>query len=265
MARICLKGGLVADGGTRSVYAADVLVADGKIVAVGEGLLGDAEIDVRGLVVTAGFADAHVHIESGMILPPAFGEAVLPHGTTMLVTDPHEVVNVAGAKGLGEYLDLAAASPADVYTALPSSVPATPLDTNGAGKFLAEDMRPFLSRPDVVGLGEVMCFYDAAAGEKEIADKIALARAAGKAVDGHTAGMPAELTDAYVAAGVQNNHECTSEEELLRLYRAGMNIYIREGSAAHNAGVLLRAVKKHGLATNRFALPSARTTNTSRP
>lgn len=253
MARICLKGGLVADGGTRSVYAADVLVADGKIVAVGEGLLGDAEIDVRGLIVTAGFADAHVHIESGMILPPAFGEAVLPHGTTVLVTDPHEVVNVAGAKGLGEYLDLAAASPADVYTALPSSVPATPLDTNGAGKFLAEDMRPFMSRPDVVGLGEVMCFYDAAAGEKEIADKIALARAAGKAVDGHTAGMPAELTDAYVAAGVQNNHECTSEEELLRLYRAGMNIYIREGSAAHNAGVLLRAVKKHGLDTGRFA------------
>ena len=89
MARICLKGGLVADGGTRSVYAADVLVADGKIVAVGEGLLGDAEIDVRGLIVTAGFADAHVHIESGMILPPAFGEAVLPHGTTVLITDPH--------------------------------------------------------------------------------------------------------------------------------------------------------------------------------
>lgn len=252
MSTICLRGGKVADGATRKVFDADVLIKDGKIAAVGAtGFSADVTYDCTGLIVTAGFADAHVHIESSMILPPAFGEAVLPHGTTFVVADPHEVVNVAGADGLKEYLGLAADAPIDVYTVLPSSVPATPLDTNGAGKFLAEDMKPFLSRPDVVGLGEVMCYYDVAAGNPEIMDKIALFE--GRTVDGHTAGMPEELTAAYAAAGVKNNHECTDEEEMLRLYNAGMNVYIREGSAARNARALLRGVKRLGLDISRFA------------
>lgn len=252
MATVCLKGGRVADGATRRVFDADVLIEDGRIVAVGKvDRKADEVYDCTGYIVTAGYADAHVHIESGMILPPAFGEAVLPHGTTFVIADPHEVVNVAGAKGLSEFLDLAAAAPVDVYTVLPSSVPATPLDTNGAGKFLAEDMKPFLSRPDVVGLGEVMCYYDVAAGNPDIMDKIALF--AGRTVDGHTAGLPDELTEVYAAAGVKNNHECTSEEEMLRLYNAGMNVYIREGSAARNARTLLRGVRRLGLDISRFA------------
>ena len=252
MSTVCLKGGKVADGATRKVFDADVLIEDGVIVAVGKtGTVADEVYDCTGCIVTAGYADAHVHIESGMILPPAFGEAVLPHGTTLIIADPHEVVNVAGAKGLEEFLELAAASPADIRTVLPSSVPATPLDTNGAGKFLAEDMKPFLSRPDVVGLGEVMCYYDVAAGNPDIMDKIALF--AGRTVDGHTAGMPDDLVEAYAAAGVKNNHECTDEEEMLRLYDAGMNIYIREGSAARNARALLKGVRRLGLDISRFA------------
>ena len=252
MSTVCLKGGKVADGATRKVFDADVLIEDGAIVAVGKtGTVADEVYDCTGCIVTAGYADAHVHIESGMILPPAFGEAVLPHGTTLIIADPHEVVNVAGAKGLEEFLELAAASPADIRTVLPSSVPATPLDTNGAGKFLAEDMKPFLSRPDVVGLGEVMCYYDVAAGNPDIMDKIALF--AGRTVDGHTAGMPDDLVEAYAAAGVRNNHECTTEEEMLRLYDAGMNIYIREGSAARNARALLKGVRRLGLDISRFA------------
>ena len=252
MSTVCLKGGKVADGATRKVFDADVLIEDGVIVAVGKtGIVADEVHDCTGCIVTAGYADAHVHIESGMILPPAFGEAVLPHGTTLIIADPHEVVNVAGAKGLEEFLELAAASPADIRTVLPSSVPATPLDTNGAGKFLAEDMKPFLSRPDVVGLGEVMCYYDVAAGNPDIMDKIALF--AGRTVDGHTAGMPDDLVEAYAAAGVRNNHECTTEEEMLRLYDAGMNIYIREGSAARNARALLKGVRRLGLDISRFA------------
>ena len=252
MSTVCLKGGKVADGAMRKVFDADVLIEDGVIVAVGKtGTVADEVYDCTGCIVTAGYADAHVHIESGMILPPAFGEAVLPHGTTLIIADPHEVVNVAGAKGLEEFLELAAASPADIRTVLPSSVPATPLDTNGAGKFLAEDMKPFLSRPDVVGLGEVMCYYDVAAGNPDIMDKIALF--AGRTVDGHTAGMPDDLVEAYAAAGVRNNHECTTEEEMLRLYDAGMNIYIREGSAARNARALLKGVRRLGLDISRFA------------
>lgn len=157
---------------------------DGRIAAVGEGLpaAGAETLDCTGLVVTAGFVDAHVHIESSMVLPAAFGEAVLPHGTTCVIADPHEVVNVAGAEGLRSFLDEAAAAPVGIFTAVPSSVPATMLDTNGAGEFLADAMREFAERPDVAGLGEVMCFYDVAERRPEIMEKIALFR--DKTIDG---------------------------------------------------------------------------------
>ncbi len=250
--RILLNGGYVADGGRQDVYLADVLIENGKIIAIGS-LEDDADIkiDCNGQIVTFGFADSHVHIESSMILPPAFGEAILPHGTTFIIADPHEVVNVAGGEGLKEFLELAKLSSIDIYTVLPSSVPATPLDTNGAGKFLAEDMKPFLDDKSVVGLGEVMCYFDVVNGNPEIMDKIALLK--DKTIDGHTAGMPSQLVDAYIAAGVENNHECVDEDEMLRLYNGGMNIYIREGSAASNAEVLLKAIKKNNLDIARFA------------
>lgn len=250
---LLLRGGRVADGETREVFEADVLVADGVIRAVGKGLAADdAEvIDCTGLIIAAGFADAHVHIESSMVLPEAFGEAILPFGTTVIIADPHEVVNVAGAAGLRLFMGECAKSPADVFVCLPSGVPATELDTNGAGKFLAEDMKEFISDPRVVGLGEVMRFRDAAEGKPEMAEKIALFR--GKTVDGHTSGMPESMLDAYVAAGVTNDHECASKEAMFARYDRGMNIYIREGSAARNASDLLDGVKERGLDISRFA------------
>lgn len=253
MKAILMKGGFVADGQRGTVSRADVLVRDGRIAAVGEGLpaAGAETLDCTGMVVTAGFVDAHVHIESSMVLPSAFGEAVLPHGTTCVIADPHEVVNVAGAEGLRSFLDEAAAAPVGIFTAVPSSVPATMLDTNGAGEFLADAMREFAERPDVAGLGEVMCYYDVAERRPEIMEKIALFR--DKTIDGHTAGMPADLLDAYIGAGIRNDHECTDAAGMLERYRKGMNIYIREGSAARNAEVLLRCVKERGLDTARFA------------
>ena len=251
--RYLLKGGFVADGEDMTSRRADVAVADGVIVAVGEGVtLADAEtVDCTGLVVTAGYVDAHVHIESSMVLPEAFGDAVLPFGTTAVIADPHEVVNVAGSRGLRIFLKECARSRADVFVCLPSGVPATPLDTNGAGKFLAADMKEFLSDPRVVGLGEVMRFVDAAEGEPEMADKIALFK--GRTVDGHTSGMPESMLDAYVAAGVKNDHECASKEAMFARYDRGMNIYIREGSAARNASELLDGVRERGLDLGRFA------------
>lgn len=251
---LLLKGGLVVDGEARTTAVADVLVgADGRIAAVGSGLeaSGAEVIPCEGLVVTAGFVDSHVHIESSMVLPVQFGRAVLPHGTTAVIADPHEVVNVAGGEGLHSFLDEAAKAPVDIYTVVPSSVPATELDTNGAGKFLARDMEEFVGRADVVGLGEVMCFADVAAGRREIMDKLALFR--GKAVDGHTSGMPLSMLDAYVAAGVQNDHECTCCEEMMERYNRGMNIYVREGSAARNGRELLGGIMRGGLDTGRFA------------
>lgn len=251
--KILLHGGSVADGENMTVRRADVLVADGKIVAVGEGLSADgAEVlDCTGLIVTAGYTDAHVHVESGMVLPEAFGDAVLPFGTTAIIADPHEVVNVAGGEGLKVFLKECDRARIDIFVCLPSGVPATPLDTNGAGKFTAADMAPFLSHPRVVGLGEVMCFRDAAEGEPEMAAKIALFK--GKTVDGHTSGMPESMLDAYVAAGVCNDHECASKESMFARYDRGMNIYIREGSAARNASDLLDGVKERGLDIGRFA------------
>lgn len=251
--KILLQGGSVADGENMTVRRADVLVADGKIAAVGEGLSSDgAEVlDCTGLIVTAGYTDAHVHVESGMVLPEAFGDAVLPFGTTAIIADPHEVVNVAGGEGLKVFLKECDRARIDIFVCLPSGVPATPLDTNGAGKFTAADMTPFLSHPRVVGLGEVMCFRDAAEGEPEMAAKIALFK--GKTVDGHTSGMPESMLDAYVAAGVCNDHECASKESMFARYDRGMNIYIREGSAARNASDLLDGVKERGLDIGRFA------------
>lgn len=250
---IVLKGGRVADGETREVYEADVLVRDGVIAEVRKDVNTDGAtvLDCRGMIVAAGFCDAHVHVESSMVLPEAFGEAVLPFGTTVIVADPHEVVNVAGAAGLRVFMDECERSPVDVFVCLPSGVPATPLDTNGAGKFLAEDMKEFVSDPRVVGLGEVMCFADAAQGKPEMADKIALFK--GRTVDGHTSGMPESMLDAYVAAGVSNDHECASKEAMYARYERGMNIYIREGSAARNASELLDGVKERHLDLSRFA------------
>lgn len=251
--KILLQGGSVVDGENMTVRRADVLAKDGKIAAVGEGLSSDgAEVlDCTGFIVTAGYTDAHVHVESGMVLPEAFGDAVLPFGTTAIIADPHEVVNVAGGEGLKVFLKECDRARIDIFVCLPSGVPATPLDTNGAGKFTAADMTPFLSHPRVVGLGEVMCFRDAAEGEPEMTAKIALFK--GKTVDGHTSGMPESMLDAYVAAGVCNDHECASKESMFARYDRGMNIYIREGSAARNASDLLDGVKERGLDIGRFA------------
>lgn len=248
-----LRGGLVADGEHAKTYRADVRLENGIITEIGEKLSENKSriIPCEGLIVTAGFVDAHVHIESSMVLPQAFGEAILPCGTTTVIADPHEVVNVAGKAGLDRFLHEAGRAPVDIFTVVPSSVPATPLDTNGAGEFTAADMKGFVNRPDIVGLGEVMCGADVVQGKRHILEKIQLF--AGKTIDGHTAGMPEEMLPGYTAAGVKNDHECTDGKALLARYRHGMNIYIREGSAARNSHDLLHAVMTNKLDTARFA------------
>lgn len=249
-----LKNGRVVSVTGRQMVKADVLVREGRIAAIGQQLEapeGVCVLDCTGRIVAPGFVDAHVHIESSMVLPQAFGEAVLVHGTTTVIADPHEVVNVAGAEGLRQFLALAQAAPVDIYTTVPSSVPATELDTNGAGHFTADAMREFVGRPDIVGLGEVMCHGDVLQGRREILDKIDLFR--DKTIDGHTAGLSEAGLSAYRAAGVQNDHESVTPDDLLQRYRAGMNVYLRQGSAARNAHDLLACVRDNHLDTSRFA------------
>ena len=249
-----LRQGRVVDSQTGLVSVQDVLVCDNKIVEVAPHIASypNAQvIDCSGKIVTAGFIDTHVHIESSMVLPQTFGAAVLRQGTTAVIADPHELVNVSGIDGLNRFLDEASQAPIDIFTVVPSSVPATPFDTNGAGEVLAADMQTLVERKDIVGLGEVMCFGDVVNGSQHIIDKIALFK--DKTVDGHTAGMPEEWLETYVKAGVKNDHECIDEASLLHRYRLGMNIYIREGSAARNAELLLTALKKHHLDVSKFA------------
>lgn len=250
---LLLKGGLVAHGENCSEEQADVLIIGNQIKSIGQGLIaqGAKVIDCTGMIVLPGLVDSHVHIESSMVLPVAFGEAVLPFGTTAVVADPHEIVNVAGQEGVRFFLENAGQSPIDVYISLPSSVPATLLDTNGSGEFLAEDMAPFVSHPLVVGLGEVMNPFAIANKNSQLMDKIALFK--NKTIDGHSAGMSPDMVKACAEIGIANDHECTCEEDLLMRYEAGMNIYIREGSAARNADALLTAVRKHHIDIARLA------------
>ena len=250
---ILLRGGKVVDSEAMTVTAADVLIKDGLIAKIGEVDPSEADtvIDCTGKIVTAGFIDSHVHIESSMVLPRTFGMAVLPHGTTSVIADPHEVVNVAGVEGLKMFLDVTDNSPISIFTVVPSCVPSTPYETNGAGHFTAEQMKPFVDDPRIVGLGEVMSFVDVVNGELEMMAKLALFK--GRPIDGHTAGMDDSMLDAYVANGISNDHECYDADGVLKRYNKGMNIYIREGSAARNAADLLRCVKDNKLDVSRFA------------
>ncbi|MGM9868053.1 MAG: adenine deaminase [Sodaliphilus sp.] len=248
-----MKSGKVVDSELMSITIVDVLIENGVICKVGDFDLPETAtvIDCKGKVITAGFIDAHVHIESSMVLPKTFGEVILPFGTTTVIADPHEVVNVAGGEGLKMFLEETEQAPISIFTVVPSCVPATKIETNGAGHFTARHMEPFVDDPRIVGLGEVMTFDDVVNQEPEMMAKLALFK--GRPIDGHTAGMDDSMLDAYLAHGISNDHECYDEESVLKRYRKGMNIYIREGSAARNAEELLQCVKAHRLDVKRFA------------
>lgn len=252
MYELVLKNAEVADLSAKKTYAADVCIADGKIVRIGkaDGCAKET-FDCRGAVVAAGFIDAHVHVESSLTVPSEFGRAVIKRGTTAIIADPHEIVNVGGIDAMNAFLENAADSPCDVFTVVPSSVPATPFDTNGAGKLSAEDISVYKDDDRVVGLGEVMCYNELFAGDGDIKKKIETF--SHKTVDGHTAGMSAEKLLDYVAAGVRNDHEAGCYDEAKLRYDAGLNVYIREGSCAKNLASVVEGVLRDGLDLSRFA------------
>lgn len=250
---ILLKNGNVVDAESGTVTKADVGITDGVITFVGaaDRATADVVIDCAGKMVVPGFVDSHMHIESSMVLPATFGKAVLPWGTTTVIADPHELVNVGGDDALRLFLDETDKAQISVFTVVPSCVPATSFETNGAGHFTAEQMKPFLSDERIVGLGEVMSFGDVVTGDPEMMAKLSLFD--GRPIDGHTAGMDEAMLDAYVEYGISNDHECYDDEGVLARYHKGMNIYIREGSAARNADALLHCVKEHGLDVSKFS------------
>ncbi|MBE0600775.1 MAG: adenine deaminase, partial [Firmicutes bacterium] len=230
------------------VIRADVAIVDGWIAGIGT-YSADNEKDCTGLTVCPGLIDAHCHIESSMAVPAEFSRAVLPSGTTTLIADPHEIVNVCGAQGLRFMLDAAADSVCDIFYMLPSCVPATPFETSGA-RFDAEDMLPFLSHPRVLGLAEVMNFPGVLSADPAMLAKMKLFEQ--KMIDGHAPGATGNALQAYAAAGVRSDHEATTYTEAAEKARAGMAVLVRQGSAAHDLQAILAGVRKEKLSTRRF-------------
>ncbi len=191
-----------------------------------------------------GFIDAHIHIDSSLLCPSRFAEAVVPRGTTAVVTDPHEIGNVLGLPGIDWMREDAAAAPLRVRFTAPSCVPATPFETSGAAIGPPEVAR-LLAREDVVALGEVMDFPGAVAGDPDLLAKIAAARKAGKPVDGHCPLLTGERLAAYAALGISTEHECTSAAEALEKHALGIRIMVREGSAARNLADLAPFARNH--------------------
>ncbi|MFW5651076.1 MAG: adenine deaminase [Acetivibrio ethanolgignens] len=249
-ADLVLKGGRVLNVFTNEFLEGDVAVCQDTIVGIGQ-YEGIREIDCRGRYIVPGYFDAHVHIESTLAMPGELSKAVLKSGTTTLIADPHELVNVKGKKALDFLLAATENVPLNVYIMIPSSVPATPFDTNGAGEFMAEDMEEYLKKDRILGLGEVMCFTDVVAGEEKILDKLSLFEK--KHIDGHAPGLSGGNLQAYRLSGVENDHECSTIDEVKEKLRAGLSIFIREGSGAKNLEPIVRGMLKEGLPFSRCA------------
>ena len=248
-AKLVLKNAQVVNVFTKQEEQADVAVEAGVIAGVGQ-YSGEEEVDCTGLYLCPGFVDAHIHVESTMAVPYEFARAVAMSGTTTVVADPHEIVNVCGAPAVEWLLKASEALPVDIYWMMPSSVPATPFETNGA-PFTAQEMAPFAQMgPRVAGLGEVMCYPDVVAGTGEIYGKLALF--AHKHIDGHAPGLSGKALAAYAAAGIETEHECTSFAEAKEKLAAGLAILVREGSAAKNLTAIVEGLLKEGLPTDRF-------------
>ena len=233
---------------TQEILRADVAVAGGRIAGVGR-YDGPHTIDCSHLYLCPGFIDAHCHVESSMAVPTEFSRAVLPSGTTALIADPHEIVNVCGAPGLQFMLDQAERAVCDLFYMLPSCVPATDFETSGAA-FTAQDMRPFLRNPRVLGLADMMNFPGVTACDPAVMEKLRLFE--GRSIDGHAPGLSGNQLQAYAAAGISTDHEATACAEALEKVRAGFAVLVREGSAAHNLTDIIQGIVKSGLPTRRF-------------
>jgi adenine deaminase len=234
-----LRNGRVINVFTGEIIEADVAIAGDTIVGVGSDYKAQEEIDLGGRYVCPGLIDAHVHIESSMVTPPQFARAVVPRGTTTVVTDPHEIANVAGAYGIRYMLTASEGLPLTVYVNLPSCVPATSMGTAGA-ELSAGDLLGLADVNRVIGLAEFMNVPGAVLGMEGAVEKLAVFQ--DRVIDGHAPGVSGKWLQAYVGAGPGSDHESTTADEMLEKLRLGMYIFIRESTAAKNLRALLPAV-----------------------
>ncbi len=244
---LVIKNGKIYNVFTASLEEGDLAITEGRIVAIGHGYHGKREYDAKGRILLPAFMDSHIHIESSMLSPEAWAALAVPRGTSLVVADPHEIVNVCGVAG-AEYIKEAfsrlsceGVQPLDVCLQLPSCVPATPFETSGAclgGKETEEE----LARPLFFGLGEMMNFPAVLSCDEDVLKKIGAAHAAGKPVDGHAPDVMGEALCAYRAAGILTDHESNSAEECREKVARGMYVQIRCGSSANNLSDAVKAI-----------------------
>ena len=244
-ADLVLKNATYVNVFSGELITEDIAVSEGMIAGLGcyEGI---QEVDMTGKIVCPGFIDAHIHLESSLVRPGEFARAVLPHGTTTVITDPHEITNVMGTAGIDYMLAATEGLPVDVRFTVPSCVPASPADESGA-VLEAEDIDPYFHHPRVLGLAEMMNFPGIIAADAQTVSKIVISQAHHKKIDGHAPGLRDKDLNAYIAAGVYSDHECSDLEDAMAKLRRGQYIMIREGTAARNLEALVPLLRSEGL------------------
>ena len=238
-ADLVLRGGAVINVFSGEIERTDIALAGGKIAGLGTGYMAEREVDLAGALVAPGFIDAHVHIESSMCTTAQFARAVLPRGTTTVITDPHEIANVHGLDGIRYMLHAARHTPLSVWVNIPSCVPATAMETSGAA-LPAEALLTLLDEAGVLGLAEMMNYPGVVYGDASVLAKIDGFH--GRPLDGHAPALTGQQLNAYIAAGIGSDHECTTVAEAAEKLARGLYILIREATNAHNLETLLPLV-----------------------
>ena len=235
-----LYGGTVVNVFTGELERASVLIENEKIIGVGAYSPDDADVteDITGKFVCPGFIDGHIHIESTMLTPSELAKLCMPHGTTAIVADPHEIANVCGVDGIRYMMEASNGIPLSVYFTLPSCVPATVFDESGA-TLAAEDIKPLYENKQVVGLAEMMNYPGVLLKDQDVYHKIRDALEQGKVVDGHAPFLSGKDLDKYICAGITSDHECSDANEAIEKIRKGQWVMIRQGTAARNLAELL--------------------------
>lgn len=235
-----LKNGSIVNVFTDEIEKTNVLISDDKIIGVGDYSDDEADTvyDVSGKIISPGFIDGHIHIESTMLTPKEFAKVCVEHGTTAVVADPHEIANVAGIKGIEYMLKSSEGLPLDVYVMIPSCVPATPFDETGA-VLNAEDIVELYNHPRVLGLGEMMNYPGVLNGEATVVNKLNDALKLKKIINGHAPMLSGKDLDKYISHGITDDHECSNADEAMERIRKGQRVMIRQGTAAKNLNDLL--------------------------
>ncbi len=240
-ADLVLKNATYVNVFSGELDSCDIAVAEGLIVGLGS-YEGIEEVDMTGKIVCPGFIDAHIHLESSLVSPAEFARAVIPHGTTTVITDPHEITNVMGTDGIDYMLAATEGLPVDVRFMIPSCVPASPMDESGANLDY-RDIDSFFEHPRVQGLAEMMNFPGIISADSATVAKIVASQAHHKKIDGHAPGLKGHDLNAYIAAGVYSDHECADIDDAMTKLKLGQFIMIREGTAAKNLEALMPLIK----------------------